>query len=85
MDRLTLLWDNLMSLGAKRLSALGLTFVLIFGLVGLGGYYLSRPAFETLYAGLEREDVSRIGATLKAAGISFDINPEGNAVSVHYG
>lgn len=85
MDRLTLLWENLMSLGAKKLSALGLTFVLVFALVGLGGYYLSRPAFETLYAGLDREDVSRIGATLKAAGISFDINPEGNAVSVHYG
>jgi flagellar M-ring protein FliF len=38
-----------------------------------------------LYAGLDREDVSRIGAVLKSSGVAFDINPEGNAVLVRYG
>ncbi|CAJ0879270.1 Flagellar M-ring protein [freshwater sediment metagenome] len=85
MDRLTLILDNLSSLGKRKLAALGLTFALVVGLVSAVGYYLSRPNFEVLYAGLDREDVSRIGAALKSSGVTFDVNPEGNAVSVPYG
>jgi flagellar M-ring protein FliF len=85
MDRLNQLWGNLAKLGSKKLTALGLIFVLVLAVIGLGAYYLSRPNFEVLYAGLDREDVSRIGAALKATGIPFDISPEGNSVSVHYG
>ncbi|MGE5370141.1 MAG: flagellar M-ring protein FliF, partial [Chloroflexota bacterium] len=85
MDRLTLILDNLSSLGKRKLAALGLTFALVAGLVSAVGYYLSRPNFEVLYAGLDREDVSRIGAALKSSGVTFDVNPEGNAVSVPYG
>jgi flagellar M-ring protein FliF len=85
MDRLNRLWDNLRELGGRKLAALALTFVLVTSVLGVASYYLSRPNFEILYAGLDREDVSRIGAVLKSTGISFDINPEGNAVSVHYG
>lgn len=85
MDRINLLLDNLKSLGARKLSALALTFALVVGLVSIAAYYLSRPSFEVLYAGLDREDVSRIGAALKSTGVTFDINPEGNAVSVPYG
>lgn len=85
MDRLTLILDNLSALGKRKLAALGLTFLLVVGLVSAVAYYLSRPNFELLYAGLDREDVSRIGAALKSSGVAFDVNPEGNAVSVPYG
>lgn len=85
MDRLNQLWENLAKLGARKLAALGLMFVLVLAVTGLGAYYMSRPNFEILYAGLDREDVSRIGAALKATGIPFDISPEGNSISVHYG
>ncbi|MBI1867128.1 MAG: flagellar M-ring protein FliF [Methylocystis sp.] len=85
MDRLTQLWGNLAKLGSKKLSALALIFLLVIAVVGLSAYYLSRPNFELLYAGLDREDASRIGAALQATGIPFDISPEGNSVSVHYG
>ena len=85
MDQINLLLGNLRSLGAKKLAALGLTFALVVAMVSTAAYYLSRPTFETLYAGLVREDVSRIGSVLKSTGVSFDINPEGNAVSVPYG
>jgi flagellar M-ring protein FliF len=85
IDRLTQIWANFVALGKKRLMALGLCFALTVSLILVCAYYLSRPNFEVLYAGLDREDVSRIGAVLKGAGIAFDINPEGNAVSVHYG
>ena len=43
------------------------------------------PDLETLYGGLNAQDVSRIGAALKEAGIAFDVNSQGNAVLVRRG
>jgi len=43
---------------------------------------LSRPEYEALYAGLNSQDVSRIGAALKEAGVPFDVNAEGTKVMV---
>lgn len=79
------LWSNLLELGARRLAALGVIGLVVFLAVGLGAYYLSRPAQEALYTGLEREDVSRIGSALKDAGIPFDVSADGTAVLVSYG
>ncbi|MBO0903578.1 flagellar basal-body MS-ring/collar protein FliF [Jiella sonneratiae] len=71
---------NLSGLGARKLSALGLVGLLVVALVGLGSYYLSRPDMEVLYSGLDRTDVTRIGAALTEAGIPFDVNAKGDAV-----
>lgn len=74
--------DNLLQLGPRRLMALGLIgFAILVTVVG-GAYYLSRPEFESLYTGLSREDVTRIGAVLREASISFDVNATGDTVSV---
>ncbi|MDR4379109.1 flagellar M-ring protein FliF, partial [Bacillus amyloliquefaciens] len=59
--------------------------LLVFLGVGIGAYYLSRPAQETLYTGLSREDVSRIGGVLKDNGIPFDVSSDGTAVLVSFG
>lgn len=85
MDRLNQFSENLRALGSRKLLALALIIVLVMSIVSVAAYYLSRPNFETLYAGLDREDISRIGAALRATGIPFDVNPEGNAVSVPFG
>ena len=79
------LWSNIVELGARRLIALGLVGLLVFVGVGLGAYYLSRPAQEPLYTGLSREDVARIGGVLKDSGIPFDVSADGTAVMVAYG
>jgi flagellar M-ring protein FliF len=84
-DQLKQLWGNLLALGPRRLGALGLVGLTVFMAVGLGSYFLSRPDYETLYAGLESQDVARIGAVLQEAGISFDVNPESTTVLVHPG
>jgi flagellar M-ring protein FliF len=84
-DQLKQLWGNLLALGPRRLAVLGLVGLTVFVAVGLGSYYLSRPEYEVLYAGLESQDVSRIGTALQEAGISFDVNPEGSSVLVHPG
>ena len=85
LEQLERLWSSLLGLGARRLAGLGLVGLTVFAAVGFGSYYLSRPDFETLYIGLSAQDVSRIGAALKEAGVTFDVNAQGNAVSVRRG
>jgi flagellar M-ring protein FliF len=82
LEQLDRLWGNLIALGTKRLMALGLVGLAVFLSVGLGSYYLSRSDYETLYSGLSAQDVSRIGAALKEAGINFDVSSEGTKVMV---
>ena len=84
-EQLERLWRSLMALGARRLATLGLVGLVAFATVGLGSYYLSRPQLEAIYTGLSPQDVSRIGAALKEAGIAFDVNSQGTAVLVRYG
>ena len=78
------IWSNLMELGLKRLMALGIIGVLTLVLVGGGAYLLSRPQMTTLYSGLDRDDITRIGSALQDAGIQFDVNTESSAVLVSY-
>ena len=47
--------------------------------------YLNRPAYETLYVGLERADVNQIGLVLGEAGIGFDVASDGTTVLVPAG
>ncbi len=79
------LWTNLLALGGRRLATLGLIGLIVFATTGLGGYYLSRPTMETLYTGLDRDDVVSIGATLKEAGIAFDVSADDATVVVPVG
>ena len=84
-EQLERLWSSLLALGGRRLAALGLVGLAVFAAVGLGSYYLSRPQLEAIYTGLTPQDVSRIGAALREAGIHFDVNAQGTAVLVRYG
>ncbi|WP_298423342.1 flagellar basal-body MS-ring/collar protein FliF [Rhodoblastus sp.] len=77
--------SNLLALGPRRLALLAAIGVAVFGLVGAAGYFLSRPTNEILYAGLDKEDVTRIGAALKEAGVGFDVSADGATVYVAYG
>jgi flagellar M-ring protein FliF len=72
-------------LGARRLIALGLIGVTLFGAILLSSFYLNRPQYETLYVGLSRDDVNRMGMALGEAGIPFDVKSDGTSVLVPYG
>lgn len=85
LDMMRRLRDSLAALGARRLIALGLTGLVVFILMGVSGYMLSRPQQEVLYSGLDPQDVTRIGAALQDAGVSFDVNVTGDSVSVDFG
>ena len=85
LEVLKKLQSNLAVLGARRIAALALAGLTVFVLVGVAGYMLSKPQQEVLYAGLDSEDVTRIGAVLGDAGISFDVSVAGDSVSVPFG
>ena len=76
---------GLQALGPRRLSILGVVGVLLFSTIAFSGYYINRPNHETLYSGLDAEDVTRIGAVLNEAGISFDISTDGKTIKVPIG
>lgn len=84
-EQLDLLLKNIAQLGARRIAlAGGLLAVLIAGLA-VSAVYLNRPAYETLYVGLERDDISRIGIALTEAGMDFDVDSNGSTVMVKSG
>lgn len=83
-EQLQNLLASLAKLGWRRLAALGMIGLTVAGIVGFGGFYLSRPAYEILYAGLDRQDVSNIGSALTEAGIPFDVSADGTSVKVGY-
>ena len=76
MEQLRRLGANLLQLGTRKLLALAAIGIAVFGLTGIVGYYLSRPSMEVLYAGLDRQDVSSIGAALHEADIGFDVSAD---------
>ncbi len=84
-DAVERLWTSIVGLGGRRLIALALVGVAVMAVIGVGAYYLGRPQQEVLYTGLTRDDVARIGAALKEAGIEFDVNADGQTVTVNYG
>lgn len=84
-EQIQTLISNLKGFGARRLAMLGGIALIVVAVIGLGALYLNRPAYETLYVGLERSDVNQIGMVLGEAGISFDVGADGTTVSVSAG
>jgi flagellar M-ring protein FliF len=77
--------DNLRGFGPRRLAIMGGVAVLVMALIGVASVYLNRPAYETLYTGLDRSDVNQIGLALGDAGIRFDVDSKGTAILVPAG
>lgn len=73
------------SLGAKRIAVLALVGVTVFAAVAISSIYLTRPVYETLYTGLDSQDVSGIGNVLTEAGIPYDVSADGKTVMVRFG
>ncbi|WP_292274247.1 flagellar basal-body MS-ring/collar protein FliF, partial [Mesorhizobium sp.] len=76
---------NLRGFGVRRLALMGGIAALVMAVIGVGSVYLNRPAYETLYVGLDRSDVNQIGLVLGEAGIGFDVGADGTSVLVPAG
>lgn len=77
--------DNLKALGMRRIAILAAVGLVVMTGVGTAAYYLNRPAFEPIYVGLERDDVTRMGMALADAGIAYDVNQDGTSILVPTG
>jgi len=84
-EQLRTIVANLQSFGPRKLAILGGIAALVIAVVGVASIYLNRPAYETLYVGLERSDVNQIGMVLGEAGIGFDVASDGTTVLVPAG
>ena len=85
MNALQQLQSNLLALGPRRLLVLALSLFSVVGLVLVVTYSLGRPSTETLYTGLDAQDVSRIGSAFSELGITFDVSADGKSVQVPIG
>lgn len=77
--------EVLKKIGVRRLVVLALVGVALFGAILFSSFYLTRPTYETLYVGLSRDDINRIGLALGEAGIKFDVSTDGASVRVPVG
>ena len=80
-----LIIQNLAALGTRRLLGLGGVGLLLVSSILTGAYYLNRPEFEMLYAGLSPVEASRMGAVLRDNGINFDLSADGASLLVQRG
>jgi flagellar M-ring protein FliF len=84
-EQLQKIVQNLQAFGPRRLSIMGGVTALVLSIIAVSAIYLNRPAYETLYVGLERSDVNQIGLVLGEAGIGFDVASDGTTVLVPAG
>ena len=84
-QQLQTILSNLQSFGPQRLAIMAGIAALVMTVIGVAAFYLNRPAYETLYVGLERSDVNQIGLVLGEAGIGFDVASDGTTVLVPVG
>lgn len=77
--------DNLRALGTRRLAMMGGAGAIVLAVILTASIWLNRPAYETLYVGLDRNDVGQIGMVLSESGIGYDVSSDGTAVMVHSG
>jgi flagellar M-ring protein FliF len=66
---------------ARRTRLLGVAAILVACVAGLV-WYGTRTDWRTLYAGLDGEDARQMAQELTAAGIPFDVSPDGSALRV---
>ncbi len=84
-EQIQTLISNLNGFGTRRLAIMAGIAAIVIAVIGVGALYLNRPAYETLYVGLERSDVNQIGMVLGEAGINFDVGSDGTTVLVAAG
>lgn len=85
LEQLTKVYKNLASLGQAKLAMLAGAAVVSIGLVLAAGIMVNKPAYETLYVGLEKTDVNQISLALAEASIDFNTGTDGSSIEVPVG
>ncbi|XUY27152.1 flagellar basal-body MS-ring/collar protein FliF [Agrobacterium sp. rho-8.1] len=76
---------NFAALGQTRLLMLGGVGVLSMAIILAAALYVNKPAYETLYVGLETMDLNKISIALAEANVDFQIGSDGTSLQVPVG
>ena len=78
-------FDNLAKLGQTKLIALAGVGVVSLALILGAALYVNKPAYETLYVGLETTDLNQVSIALAEASIDFAVSADGASIQVPVG
>lgn len=78
-------FENLAKLGQTKLIALAGVGVVSLALVLGAALYVNKPAYETLYVGLETTDLNQVSIALAEASIDFAVASDGTSIQVPVG
>jgi flagellar M-ring protein FliF len=79
------IFKNFASLGQTRLMILIGVGVVSMAMVLAAALYVNKPAYESLYVGLEVADLNQISIALAEANIDFQVGTDGKSVQVPVG
>lgn len=85
LNQLLQILRNLSSLGQARLMALAGVGIVSIALVLAAAIYVNKPAYETLYVGLETTDLNQISIALAESNIDFEVGTDGKSIKVPAG
>jgi flagellar basal-body M-ring protein/flagellar hook-basal body protein (fliF) len=78
-------FNNLAKLGQTKLIALAGVGAVSVALVLAAAFYVNKPAYETLYVGLETTDLNQVSIALAEASIDFAVGSDGTSIQVPVG
>ncbi|RYC10223.1 flagellar M-ring protein FliF [Ciceribacter ferrooxidans] len=90
-DRMNLLnqslqiFKNLASLGQTKLLTLAGVGAVSIAIIIAAALFVNKPAYETLYTGLEATDLNQVSIALAEAGIDFEVGTDGQSIRVPAG
>ncbi|MBP1861845.1 flagellar basal-body MS-ring/collar protein FliF [Rhizobium herbae] len=85
LDQFSTVTKNLAALGQGKLIALISAGVIAVGIVLAAGLYVNKPSYETLYVGLESNDLNQVSVALAEANIDFEVGSDGSSLQVPVG
>ncbi|HLP67579.1 MAG TPA: flagellar basal-body MS-ring/collar protein FliF, partial [Rhizobium sp.] len=79
------IFKNLASLGQTKLLTLAGVGVVSIAIIIAAALFVNKPAYETLYTGLEATDLNQVSIALAEAGIDFEVGTDGQSIKVPAG
>ncbi len=76
---------NFAALGQTRLLMLGGVGILSMAIILAAALYVNKPAYETLYVGLETMDLNKISIALAESNVDFQVGADGTSLQVPVG
>lgn len=85
LNQVPQVFRNIAALGQTRLLLLGGVGIVSMVLVIAAAVYVNKPAYETLYVGLENADLNKISLALAESNFDFEVGSDGSSIQVPVG